>query len=100
MELALLTISLVDVMQTRYFLNCDPYGPIHGDEANPLLGKHPSALKLYVGASAAVALHAIIAKLLPNEGPREIWQAIGITVETIVVTHNYKGMGFRMKLRF
>jgi hypothetical protein len=91
-EMALIVVSLVDVGQTRYFLN-------HrlAEEVNPVLGRHPSPVRLYATVSAALLAHAVIARLLPQPY-RGLWQASVFTIEIGFVGWNaYNLASFRLE---
>lgn len=67
------------------------------EEANPLLGKHPSPVKLALGAGGATLAHALVSHYLPQPY-RRIWQLGGLGVEAGVVQRNHHD-GVRVNLR-
>lgn len=86
-DIALLTTLVVestfDVMQTRAHLN---NGTWQG-EADPVLGLHPGALRLW-GTYAIAQIVAIgVAKLLPNPY-RKIFELLATGFEADIITYN------------
>lgn len=75
------TMVWVDVAQTRYGLQ---HG---GHEANPLLGTHPSPVRLTVSATAAAAAVIGIAAAVPPRWRRLVLYA-GILAEALTVSSN------------
>lgn len=81
----------IDLAQTRYFLK-DP----RWEESNPILGKHPSPLKVDLLGLAGVAAMVGTAHYIRNPW-RSIVLAIGAAVETRVIAYNSTGgVGIRL----
>ncbi len=75
------SLVMADWVQTRLVI-----GPTC-TEANPILGRCPSARRIDLAAGSAILGHASVAALLPRPW-RQMWQMLGITIEGLVVTHN------------
>jgi hypothetical protein len=87
-----IVLLLADVGQTRWALDSG-----HFRETNPILGSHPSRLRL--GATTAVELlaHYAIARALPRPY-RTIFQCAVIGVEVNAVGRNFMTIGARWSL--
>jgi hypothetical protein len=85
--------SVYDVMNTRYRL----LNPIEGledlppkshfEELNPLLGKHPSALRLWGSFAVAITAAIVICYFLPTT-PRRLSEGFLVGAESLNLTHN------------
>jgi hypothetical protein len=86
-------LQVVDIMQTRYFLDHDLY-----PESNPITGAHPSRLRLGSYMAAVLAGHALVSAALPKPY-RTYWQILWIGVQGEVVRENAVLVGgFRLEL--
>lgn len=63
-------------------------------EQNPLLGRHPSRAKINALIPASMALHYLVARLLPERW-RAAFQYVSIGAEITAVSHNY-AVGLRL----
>lgn len=92
LQAAFTAATLADWAQTQSFLH-DGSGL---EEANPLLGKHPSTARLAASVGGALLGHALVSRLLPNPW-RRAWQLGGLGVELGVVGLNHRD-GARIRL--
>ena len=67
-------------------------------EFNPLLGLHPSLLRLNVYFTTVIGGNLLLAKYLPNPW-RNLALAVMTTVEVVAVRHNF-GLGLHLGLPF
>jgi hypothetical protein len=87
-ELVFAALMVADVAQTH-----DIARHPNMEEANPILGKHPSNAKINVYFAASMVSQYLIAQALP-EDYRHAWQYAGIGFEFAIVQNNYK-LGIR-----
>ena len=81
----------IDLAQTRYFLK-DP----RWEESNPILGKHPSPLKVDLLGLAGVGAMVGVAHVVGNPW-RNVLLALGVAVEARVIAWNSTGgVGIRL----
>lgn len=75
-------VAVTDIALTHYLLTQRGIS-----EQNPVLGRDPSPEKLWGLGLSAIAVHVLVARLLPRD-LRDGWQAAGIAVELVVTTAN------------
>ncbi len=81
----------IDLAQTRYFLK-DP----RWEESNPILGKHPSPLKIDLLGLAGVGAMMGVSHVVGNPW-RNVLLAVGVAVEARVIAWNSTGgVGIRL----
>lgn len=90
-ELGLVALSITDYSQTSWFLANRP----HAYETNPLLGRHPSRVKVATFGALGLTAHFLVARTLPQPY-RRLWQYVGIGVELDAVTSNARTFGFHL----
>ncbi len=90
-EATFAALVAVDVVQTRWALSHDP----RYFESNPLIGDHPSRMRLSALALSAMVSHALVAHLIPTEY-RSGWLAATISVEVAVLGSNFRA-GARLR---
>jgi hypothetical protein len=88
-EAGFAAVVAIDIGQTRYALDRGRY------EMNPILGRHPSQVRLVGLAASSIALHAGVSALLP-ESWRRPWQAVTVGLELGAVGMNGAHVGFRV----
>ena len=88
LELVFNAFQIVDIGQTYYALKNMP----GAEEANPLLGKHPSKEQLRNLMVLGMLGHAAVSYLLPT-GLREVWQTLSIFAVSYNDMRNIDVMG-------
>lgn len=100
LEGTFMSLVLIDVMQTRYFLDMPPkyitkdgkdYIQTH-EENNIFMGEYPSKTKLYLLSSSGIILHLGISYIIPKPY-RNIWQSVWIGMRIKNIYHNYQAVG-------
>jgi hypothetical protein len=86
LELSLVSVTLVDTMQTIHFLHEGH------EEANVILGERPSVGKLLLYDAVALGLHFSVALLLPQPY-RTVWQTVWVGVEIVQIGSNVRTVG-------
>ena len=90
-ECIFLGVTAIDWMQTLEIVKENHC------ESNPILGEHPSHMRVNTLIPMAMFGHAFVAYILPSEYilygfkiyPRRTWQVFYIGVETGAIFHNY-----------
>lgn len=81
----------IDLAQTRFFLKSP-----HWQESNPLLGKHPSPLKVDLMGLAGVLTMMGVSHVAKNPW-RSVFLAVGTVIEMRVIAFNSTGgVGIRL----
>jgi len=88
---ALTALLVADWAQTRYIVK----HPETHQEANPLMGEHPSLGKVNNLSVLSIVGHYAIARALPREW-RHAWQYVFIGVELDATTYNARA-GVKME---
>lgn len=90
MQIAMTALYLVDYGQTRDIKNHVGYY-----ETNPLLGKHPSDVRIRNYFAGVIVGSAVVTYLLPSN-LRPYWQWGNIIVQVGVTAHNHNiGLGVK-----
>ncbi len=92
LQVAFGALLLTDWAQTRNTLARTPGGM---PEGNPLLGAHPSELRLDGYFLGALLLHTTVARLLPHPW-RTVWQIGWVGAEGVVAARNFS-VGARIR---
>jgi hypothetical protein len=103
-QAAVAVVQIVDWRQTRHIAkDLEPQRVVYPDgseviraqpryrydEANPILGEHPSTSKVDAYFAASIAGNALVSYLLPRDW-REGWQYFSLGFEGGVVVYNFK----------
>lgn len=85
-QAAVSALIVADWMQTRWIAKS---GSDRYFEANPLIGRHPSASRVDAYFAASMAFSAAVSFYLLDQPNRRTWQGIWIGYESGFVIHNY-----------